>query len=244
VNVSQVGRQDGQAALHVLTRPIPLDQRFHGKLMPKIVKTRSMTIGRTTQSNLPLGLIVTGANSKRQPELATFSERLLGQVVHMPISTRLQMADGQDRLSLAYNTFFSDLYVPPPSETEFAFRFVIAGKGRPAEDPKLTLQICLKAGEPVETGGGKKFLADERRVELSSAELGGWIRHHGWTLHLDPGARLVWPVYPHNPYADAPETSLEYAVAALSADAATGKVRKTAGAGDCVSDYRAVRSPR
>jgi hypothetical protein len=164
-----------------------------------------------------LGLIVTGANSKRQPELATFSERLLGQVVHMPISTRLQMADGQDRLSLAYNTFFSDLYVAAPSETELAFRFVITGKGRPAEDPKLTLQVCLKAGEPVETGGDKKFLADERRVELSSAELGGWIRHHGWTLHLDPGARLVWPVYPHNPYADAPETSLEYAVAALSA---------------------------
>ena len=35
------------------------------------------------------GLIVTGAGSKRQPELATFSERLMGQTVYMPISTRL-----------------------------------------------------------------------------------------------------------------------------------------------------------
>ena len=48
-----------------------------------------------------LGLIITGANSKRQPELATFSEKLPGQTVHMPISTRLQMSDAQDRLSLA-----------------------------------------------------------------------------------------------------------------------------------------------
>ena len=53
MNMSQVGRQDGQAALHILTRPIPLDQSFHGKPMTKIVKTRSMTIRRATQSNLP-----------------------------------------------------------------------------------------------------------------------------------------------------------------------------------------------
>jgi hypothetical protein len=39
-----------------------------------------------------LGLIISGANSKRQPELATFSERLLDQTFHLPISTRLQMS--------------------------------------------------------------------------------------------------------------------------------------------------------
>jgi hypothetical protein len=27
---------------------------------------------------------------------------------------------------------------------------------------------------------------------------------------------MTWPVYPHNPYADAPETNLKYAVGALS----------------------------
>ena len=37
-------------------------------------------------------------------------------------------------------------------------------------------------------------------------------------MKLDPTARLVWPVYPFNPYADGPETNLEWAVGALSVD--------------------------
>jgi hypothetical protein len=163
------------------------------------------------------GLIVTGANSKRQPELATFSEKLLGQVVHMPLSSRLQMSEPEDRLSLAFNTFFSDLYVRAVSDAELSLRFVISGRGRPAEDPRLTLQLCLNAGEALETGAGRKVMLGAERIELEPADLGGWIRHHGWTMKLDPGARLVWPLYPHNPYANAPETSLRRAVAALSA---------------------------
>jgi len=54
------------------------------------------------------------------------------------------------------------------------------------------------------------------RVELDGGDLGGRIGHHGWTMDVDPDARLVWPVYPYNPYADAPEKGLEHAVAALS----------------------------
>jgi hypothetical protein len=163
-----------------------------------------------------LGLIISGANSKRQPELATFSETLLGQVVRLPLSTRLQMSSKQDRLSLGFNTFFCDLYVPPPTADALSFRFVISGRGAPAEDPRLTLQLCLKAGEKLETGAGRKIQLNGNRVELQSADLGGWIRHHGWTLDVDPSAQLIWPIYPHNPYANAPETNIEYAVAALS----------------------------
>jgi hypothetical protein len=162
-----------------------------------------------------LGLIITGANSKRQPELATFSETLLGQTAHMPISTRLQMSEAQDRLSLAYNTFFSDLYVPAPSENELTLRFAITGRGRPADDPRLTLQLCLRVGETLETGAGRKIALGAAKIELSPEEIGGWIRHRGWTMKVDPAAKLVWPVYPHNPYTNGPETNLAYAVGAL-----------------------------
>jgi hypothetical protein len=162
-----------------------------------------------------LGLIITGANSKRQPELATFSETLLGQTAHMPISTRLQMSEAQDRLSLAYNTFFSDLYVPTPSENELTLRFAITGRGRPADDPRLTLQLCLRAGEMLETGAGRKIELGAAQIELSPEEIGGWVRHSGWTMKVDPAAKLVWPVYPHNPYANGPETNLAHAVGAL-----------------------------
>lgn len=162
------------------------------------------------------GLIITGANSKRQPELGTFSEKLLNQIVHMPLSGRLQMNETQDRLSLAFNTFFMDLFVPVPSENELRLRFLITGRGSPPETAQLTLQLCLKAGETLETAVGKKVLLGTERIESASAELGQWIRHHGWTLKLAEGSRLIWPVYPHNPYTDTPETSLTHAVGALS----------------------------
>jgi hypothetical protein len=171
-----------------------------------------------------IGLIITGANSKRQPELATFSEKLPERLIHMPLSSRLQMAEQQDRLSLAFNTFFSDLYVPAPSESDLKLRFAITGKGTPPEQAQLTLQLCLKGGEELETAAGRKIVLGQERIELQQGDLGEWIRHHGWTLKLDPSARLAWPVYPHNPYADAPETSLEYAVGALSVPLALKQV--------------------
>ena len=163
-----------------------------------------------------LGLIISGANSKHQPELATFSERLLGQVFYMPVSSRLQMGDAADRLSLAYNSFFCDLHVPVPSETEQDFRFAITGKGDPPEDARLTLQLCLKPGETLETAAGRKINLSTDRVELAAGEIGGWIRHRGWVLNSDSPAQLIWPIYPFNPYANGPETSLDHAVAALS----------------------------
>ncbi len=173
------------------------------------------------QSNLSvfhekLGLILTGANSKRQPELATFSEKVQGRVFHMPVSSRLQMDEAADRLSLAYNTFWADLSFPKPKPDELRFHAVINGKGEPGGDPKFTLQVCLKPGEVVETGAGRRFTAGAEKIELSAEEIGGSIRHHGWTMRVDPVARLVWPVYPFNPYADGPEKTLDHAVAALS----------------------------
>ncbi len=61
-----------------------------------------------------LGPIITGANSKRQPELATFSERFGEIGNHLPLSSRLRMSDTGDNLSVAFNTFFAELKVSPP----------------------------------------------------------------------------------------------------------------------------------
>jgi hypothetical protein len=51
-----------------------------------------------------------------------------------------------------YRTFFSDLYVHKPSASTLQFGFSITGRGRPADDTRLTLQLCLKQGETLETG--------------------------------------------------------------------------------------------
>jgi dienelactone hydrolase len=161
-----------------------------------------------------LGLIITGANSKRQPELATFAEKIKGQEYHMPNSSRLRMSEERDRLGLAYNTFFTELDVPTPSEKRVTFRFNVVERGR-LEEARLTLQLCLHAGEVLETAKSKVLLG-EKRVELKPEQIGGWIRHHGWTITVDPTATLTWPIYPFNPYRDGPETDLAHAVGALS----------------------------
>lgn len=163
-----------------------------------------------------IGLIVTGANSKHQPELATLTERLPGQLIYMPLSSRLQMSAAQDRLSLAYNTFFSDLLVPAPSGNRLAFRFRITGRGDPAPEQHLNLQLCFRSGEALETAAGKKFMLGTKRIELSPADIGGWIRHRGWKLSVDPAAQIVWPVYPHNPYGNGPEKIPRHAVGRLT----------------------------
>jgi len=161
-----------------------------------------------------LGLIVSGANSKRQPELATFRETVSGRASHLPISTALRMEHGLDRLSLAYNTFFADLEVLEPSRQHVAFRFAVTEMGQ-VEEGQLAIQLGLRPGELLETGKTKVMLGPDR-VELGPDEVAGLIRHRGWSLRVDSPARLVWPVFPHNPYANAPETSLGLAVGVLT----------------------------
>jgi hypothetical protein len=163
-----------------------------------------------------LGLIVTGANSKNQPELATFLEKTRDRVTTIPLSSRLRMSDDRDRLGLGYHTFFAELDMPTPREERMTFRFAITetGRGR-LQDARLNLQLCLRAGEVLETATTRVVL-DEKRLELSPEQIGGWIRHRGWTLRVDPAARLSWPVLPFNPYRNAPETEMRHAIGVLT----------------------------
>ena len=162
------------------------------------------------------GLIITGAGSKRQAELATFLEKTAAGMRHVPLSSRLRMSDRHDRLALAYDTVFCELTVPAPSATKMPLRFtIIEVSPRRLEELTLTLQLCLKPGKWLETARSRQVVGPTR-LELGPDEVGGIIRHGGWTLKVEESARLVWPVYPFNPYSNGPETELEYAVGALS----------------------------
>jgi hypothetical protein len=121
------------------------------------------------------------------------------------------MDESGDRLSLAYNTFFADLRVGPPTGNAVAIEVTVVERGR-MEDARLTLQLRLKSGETLETAASKVVVGPER-IDAPA----GRIRHAGWTLRTDaPGAAVAWPVFPFNPYANGPETSLDHAVAAFS----------------------------
>ena len=162
-----------------------------------------------------LGMIITGAGSKHQPELATIMEKAEGEVVTVPRSSRLRMTDELDRLGMAYLRFFVDLQVPRPEPERVSFQFKITevGPNRMA-DAHINLQLVLKPGEVLETAQTKVIL-DKNPIDLGPEQIGGRIRHRGWTLKIPPTARLSWPVLPFNPYRNAPETDLRYAVGRL-----------------------------
>jgi len=161
------------------------------------------------------GLIISGANSKKQPEVATFIEKVEDQIIHMPVSSHLMMDDKADRLALAYLTFFGVIEVPKPLPNQIGFRIYTTYKWGDASS-RLNLQLVLKAGQTLETGTGKKILLGKDPFELDEAALSGLISHNGWTLKVPAGAFLTWPVYPFNPYADGPETDLDNAIGLLS----------------------------
>ena len=92
---------------------------------------------------------------------------------------------------------------------------------------QLNLQLCLKEGATLETSRTRAVLSGQR-IDWGPEQLGGWIRQGGWTLRVDPTARLVWPVLPFNPYRNAPETELRYAVGVLSVPV---KVQRPSAAG-------------
>lgn len=163
-----------------------------------------------------LGMIVLGANSKHQPELATIMETVDGSVTTVPVSSRLQMRDGGDRLGLAHRRFFAVLEVPPAEPERLRFNFEITERGRGRmKEAQLNLQLALKAGEVLETTS-KKIVLDENRVELGPDEIGSFIRHRGWKLSVGSAAHLTWPVFGFNPYRNAPETDLRHAVGVLT----------------------------
>jgi hypothetical protein len=161
------------------------------------------------------GLIITGANSKRQPELATFWERVNGQIFHLPQAARLVMGEEQDRLAISYSSFFGELDVLKPGAGGVNIHFTITPRSR-APEGQLNLQFVLKAGLSLETGAGRRFELGSQKLELSGQDLGGRITHGGWSVRLDPAAKLHWPVFPFNPYSNAPTSSLDTAVGVVS----------------------------
>jgi hypothetical protein len=95
------------------------------------------------------------------------------------------------------------------------FRFTITPKSR-APEGQVNLQIVLRPGETLETATGRKIVLGSEKLELGPESIGAWIRHRGWTLHVDPSTLLTWPVFPFNPYSNAPIESLNSAVGVVS----------------------------
>ena len=65
------------------------------------------------------------------------------------------------------------------------------------------------SGELFETSSGRSVLLGSENVIIE--DCCPWVHHHGWTIHLPPGATLRWPQFGCNPYRGEPDDALAYA---------------------------------
>jgi hypothetical protein len=146
-----------------------------------------------------LGLIVSGAPSKRQPELAQFAE-----------TVALDGARHEDKIALAYPGFTATLQAAAsPSYSAVGIHLKPHGP-KPPQQVRVALQLALHADEGIESASGQRAVLGRDRLEWRN--LGGWIRHHGWTMQLPPDAVLTWPHFGYNPYRAAPDDAIGYAI--------------------------------
>lgn len=164
------------------------------------------------------GIILSGGNSRNQPELATFQERLGAVATRAPLDARLSMSGKGDRLWLAYNRFFAEILAPPPTDRQTRLSVTITGRGPAPDEARMALQLVLVPGLEITTAGGLRATVSDVPISWDAEQLGGAIMHNGWTLRLPPGASLRWPVRPYNPYRGGPDARLARAVGALSVD--------------------------
>jgi len=172
------------------------------------------------QSNISLfhqqaGLILCGANSKHQPELATFSEELADGWEMTSRGGRLEQRESGDTLAVAHNSFSAEIFVPPPAANAAGVEFRINGRGSVPRDAYLGLQLRFKPGTTVTTAAGKTVVVSSEPIQFNDQDLGGELHHGAWTLKIDRDATLQWPIFPYNPYRNGPETKLENAIALL-----------------------------
>lgn len=145
-----------------------------------------------------VGAILLGAPAKNQPELASFGS-----------TVALDGARQGERIGLAFDGFVAELSALVGEEAVVAVALKPQGS-KPASNVRVALQLKLHAGEWVETGSGERVQIGVAPVRLE--RLGGWVRHHGWTLRLPETAVLTWPQFGYNPYRAAPDSALDYAV--------------------------------
>ncbi len=161
-----------------------------------------------------LGVIIGGGNTKLQPLWSNFTvgdTSLLahadgdqapdflpkGPLFHVPSSASLKKTDPVG-LNLQYGEERCHIFVEPLDEKTMLIHLqASADSGMPVEG-HITLMPEVEG--IVRTASGREVVLGKEPFDLTSDEIGGWIAHRGWKLTIPQGARLVWPVLPHNPY--------------------------------------------
>jgi hypothetical protein len=172
------------------------------------------------------GLIVGGGNTKLQPLWSSFTvgdPSLLkhipgdedpdfhptGFLLHVPDHASIREEEDAPGLLFCYGQETCGVTVVPRSDTELNLIYeATTTSGRPVE---AHLTLIPHLDRPLRVASGEQIRLGEEPLAWSADGDGSWIEHAGWRLSLPRGARVIWPVLPHNPYWKGGEATIEEA---------------------------------
>lgn len=183
------------------------------------------------------GLIVGGGNTKLQPLWSNFTVGDTALLHHQPgdpnpkftpppglthVPSAATLSDGDPpSLRLEYNGEACRVAVEPVDDRRIRLRLQATTRTGAPVQAHVTLLPHL--GQTVHTSSGIERKLSEEAFTLGPGDTGGWIAHAGWRLSLPDGARVTWPVLPHNPYRKGGEAEVSEGRLVVSIPFATGR---------------------
>lgn len=197
-----VQRRDGWFfCLSALTRPIP-----------------PVRWGEDRQNMMSLyhdatGLIISGSNTKLQPQWSTFTVGDTSLLYHRPgdidpkflpppglyhVPSKASLVSDGNGVALTYGEEQCrvEVAVAGPKQA----KLVYSTEGRTHKPVEAHVTLLPHAGGAWRTASGRRGVFDKEPIWFGPGECGEWFEHHGWRISIPPQATVSWPVLPHNPY--------------------------------------------
>jgi len=146
--------------------------------------------------NDQVGLIVSGGNSKAQPEWSNFVFPASGRPTYIPSNGTVREKNPRDAVILTYEDKRASIEVSPKSKKELQLKAHLENLGSSATGQ---LVLYLRAGSTFKTATGEVFSLSDKPVEVSAENSGGWIEYDGWRITLPHRSRVSFPSYPFAP---------------------------------------------
>jgi len=146
--------------------------------------------------NEQVGLIISGGNSKAQPEWSNFVFSRGGRLVYIPSSGVVREKNPRDAVTLSYEEKKASIEISEKSKKELQIKTLLDDTGASATGQMV---LYLKSGNTLRTAIGKIYPLSEKPIEVAAEASGGWIEYEGWRLTLPPRSKVIFPSYPFSP---------------------------------------------
>jgi hypothetical protein len=160
------------------------------------------------------GLVLGGGNTKLQPGWSNFAVGDLAALVHRPgdrkpsffpkgtlyhVPSAAKLTAGPaPSLDLTYGPESCRIRIDVKDDRRL--EYVVSASMTSDLPVHAHVTLLPRLGQTLETAVGKKFTLGTGQIIIAAGQVGDWVAHAGYRLHVPATASLLWPVLPHNPY--------------------------------------------